>query len=104
MDIEVLTVPGCPHRAETLTRLRAALAATRTAGVVTERVIASLADAAAAGMNGSPTVLVDGRDPFTEGPVEPSLSCRLYRSSGGVEGAPAVGALIEALRVGGEDR
>ena len=98
MEIEVLAVPGCPHRAEALARVRDALTATGAAAVVSERVITSVADATAAGMNGSPTVLVDGRDPFAEGPVEPSLSCRLYRSRAGVEGAPAVGALVDALR------
>ena len=98
MDIEVLTVPGCPHRAETMARLRVALSATRTEGaVVSERVIATEAQAAAAGMNGSPTLLVDGVDLFGVELAEPSVSCRLYPSQAGIEGAPTVDALIDAL-------
>ena len=98
MDIEVLTVPDCPHRAEAMARLRVALAATRTEGaVVSERVIANEAQAAAAGMNGSPTILVDGVDLFPVEPAEPSVSCRLYPSQDGVEAAPTVDALIDAL-------
>ena len=98
MDVEVLTVPDCPHRAETVARLRAALAAARTVGaVVTERVIANGAQADAGGMNGSPTILVDGLDLFGVESTGPSMSCRLYRSQAGIEGAPTVDALIDAL-------
>jgi hypothetical protein len=98
MDIEVLTVPDCPHRAEAMARLRVALFATRTEGVVvSERVIATEAQAAAAGMNGSPTILVDGVDLFGVELAEPSVSCRLYPSQAGIEGAPTVDALIDAL-------
>jgi hypothetical protein len=48
-------------------------------------------------MNGSPTILVDGVDLFAVEQAEPSLSCRLYPSQAGVDGAPAVDALIDAL-------
>jgi alkylmercury lyase len=98
VDIQVLTVPDCPHRAEAMARLRVALAATRTEGaVVSECVIANEAEAAAAGMNGSPTILVDGVDLFAVELAEPSVSCRLYPSKDGVEGAPTVDALVDAL-------
>lgn len=98
MNIELLTVSDCPHRAEALARLRVALAATRTEGaVVSERVIANEAQAAAAGMNGSPTILVDGVDLFAVESAEPSVSCRLYPAKAGVAGAPTVDALIDAL-------
>jgi hypothetical protein len=96
VNIDVLTVADCPHRAETVARLRAALAAAGTVAVVNVRVIADAADAAAAGMHGSPTILVDGCDLFTV-ESEPSLSCRLYPSLAGVEGAPGLDALIDAL-------
>jgi hypothetical protein len=99
MEIEVLTVPACPHRGETLARLREALVASGVVdAVVAERVIANPADAVAAGMRGSPTILVDARDLLPAESGEASLSCRLYHSSAGVEGAPGLEALIEALR------
>jgi hypothetical protein len=103
VEVEVLTVPDCPHRAEAITRVRDALAAAEQVGaVVAERVVATVEEAAAAGMRGSPTILIDGRDPFLSGTDEPSLSCRLYRSAAGVEGAPAITALVEALSVSGD--
>jgi hypothetical protein len=51
-------------------------------------------------MAGSPTILVEGRDLFGADPLEPSISCRLYRSARGVEGAPTVDALVDALTHG----
>jgi hypothetical protein len=49
-------------------------------------------------MHGSPTLLVDGADPFAAPGQVPSLSCRLYRDeSGRAEGAPSVDALRRAI-------
>lgn len=94
----MLTVPGCPHRAEAIARVHDAVTAAGRGGVVmTERVIATVEEAAAAGMRGSPTVLVDGHVPFASGSEGPSVSCRLYRSAAGVEGAPAIDTLVDAL-------
>ncbi len=99
MKIEVLTIPDCPNRSAALDHLREAV---RIAGlsdvVVTERRIDDPDEATSAGMHGSPTILLDGRDPFADGHTEPSLSCRLYRAEGGVDGAPSVAALVDALK------
>ena len=104
VNIDVLTVPDCPNRAPTLERLYEALRSTGTDGaVVTERVIADAAAAAAFGMTGSPTILMDGRDPFAIESAEPSVSCRLYRSAIGIEGAPSLDALIAALSARASD-
>lgn len=46
---------------------------------------------------GSPTVLIDGKDPFdATGPT--GLSCRVYRTDAGLEGAPSVDQLVAALK------
>jgi hypothetical protein len=78
--------------------------------VVRDRVVAGGADAAAAGMRGSPTVLVDGDDVAAgpDGGSGPgSLACRLYPAGGGYEGAPPVevirAALVRAAKRGGAD-
>ena len=42
---------------------------------------------------GSPTVLIDGRDVFATGDEPIGLSCRMYRTSHGLAGAPSVGQL-----------
>jgi hypothetical protein len=97
-EIEVLTVSGCPHRSIALDRVRGALDRVGASQVVvTERVIDDPAIAVAAGMHGSPTVLIDGLDPFAVAGTEASVSCRLYRTHDRVDGAPSVDELVVAL-------
>jgi hypothetical protein len=49
-------------------------------------------------MRGSPTLLLDGIDPFAVAGQRPSLSCRLYRDPDGrADGAPSVDALRNAI-------
>jgi hypothetical protein len=97
MDLTVLAVAGCPHAALMEERLAAALAGGPPA-VVIRRVIADPEEAARAGLHGSPTILVDGLDPFAAPGQEASMSCRLYDDgSGRLEGAPSVGQLRRAL-------
>ena len=98
LDVQVLTVTDCPHRDLTMDRVRQALDRVGARRVrVTERVIDDPADAVVAGMHGSPTVLIGGRDPFGAGQVEASVSCRLYPTAAGFDGAPGVTDLIAAL-------
>jgi hypothetical protein len=50
-------------------------------------------------MCGSPTLLINGVDPFAAPGQLPTLSCRLYPdATGRLEGAPPVAALRQALQ------
>ena len=61
-------------------------------------VIADASEAARAGLHGSPTMLVDGVDPFAAPGQPPSLSCRLYDNAPGLlERAPSVTRLRQVL-------
>ncbi|GGS40514.1 hypothetical protein GCM10010221_43950 [Streptomyces parvus] len=94
--ITVLTVPGCPNAPLALERVAAALAGRAARVELVE--VHDQAQAAGRGMTGSPTILLDGVDPFAPDGAVPSVSCRLYREAGGaVAGAPSVAALREAL-------
>lgn len=95
MRIDLLHVADCPNLVVARERIDLALDRSGLATVVHEVLIDSPEAAERAGMSGSPTILVDGVDPF--GGAEPSLACRLYRSGDVVEGAPPVDALVEAL-------
>jgi hypothetical protein len=100
MQLTLLTVPGCPHADAFGERLAAALAG-RADVVVRRREVADERQAAEAGMHGSPTLLIDGVDPFAGPDQAPSLSCRLYRDEAGrAGGAPSVQALRRALAAG----
>ena len=47
---------------------------------------------------GSPSILIDGVDPFADQAAPVGLSCRIYRTEHGFEGAPSVAALAEVLQ------
>jgi Alkylmercury lyase len=97
MDLTVLAVPGCPHAPVLSDRLTAVLEGR--AGVwVSHQVISDESEAARRGMHGSPTLLIDGVDPFAGRGQAPSMSCRLYRAENGqLSGAPSAGQLRQAI-------
>jgi hypothetical protein len=94
--IDILYVPGCPNLAAARTRVQQAVRVAGLSTVVGEVEILTQADARRFGMHGSPTILIDGQDPFRLAD-EPSLACRLYRTGDIVEGAPSVADLVEVL-------
>jgi hypothetical protein len=97
MELAVLAVPGCPN-APVLEQRLAGLITGRPSVQISRHVVGTAEDAARLGMHGSPTLLIDGRDPFPVPAAGPALACRLYPSDGGrLEGAPAVSALRRAL-------
>ncbi|MEU3552403.1 hypothetical protein [Streptomyces longwoodensis] len=55
------------------------------------------AEAERSGFTGSPTILMNGRDPFAEPGAVPSLACRIYRTPTGPAGAPGLDQLRQAL-------
>ncbi|MFE9609585.1 hypothetical protein [Streptomyces sp. NPDC006012] len=102
MEIEVLVVPDCPHQQLAEERVRQALdAAGLTTTGVTTRVVSDQAEAERSGFTGSPTILIDGRDPFAEPGAAPTLACRMYRTPGGLAGAPDVDQIRRALNDAG---
>lgn len=87
---------GCPNwrtAEERIARVLAELPAVE-ARLLRERV-ETPEDAERLGFRGSPTVLIDGHDPFPAGTI--GLSCRVYRTERGVEGSPSLQQLRRAL-------
>jgi hypothetical protein len=98
--LQVLHVHDCPNLTTMLDRLRES-----TDLPVTTREVGTASAAARAGMNGSPTLLINGRDPFLN-PDHPrrehGLSCRIYRDEHGrVAPAPSVSQLRNAVAAAG---
>ena len=101
MELVLLTVPACPSAAVFEERLAVALAGYPDA-LVRRREVADDQEAARAGMRGSPTLLVNGVDPFAAPGQAPGLSCRIYRDAAGrPASAPTVDALRQALHRAG---
>jgi hypothetical protein len=95
--VTILHITDCPNVAVLQQRLNRVLA-DRTDVQVELRLIDSDEGAAASGMTGSPTLLIDGVDPFASSGQLPSVSCRLYRDErGAVAGAPSFAQLYEVF-------
>ncbi len=100
MKLEILQVPDCPNVVLLEERIAQAVAGEKLDLTITHRVLDDPESAADAGMTGSPTLLLDGEDPFANPGLTPSVSCRLYPGeSGGVDGAPSTAALRAALHL-----
>jgi hypothetical protein len=97
MHLTVLAMPECPNAPVLDDRLGVVLDGR--AGVsVSHQVISDKGEAARWGMRGSPTLLIDGTDPFAEPGQAPSLSCRVYRDEDGeLCGVPSVGQLRQVI-------
>jgi hypothetical protein len=98
MELRLLYVEDCPNWRLADARLREALAGLgEVAATVSYQLVRTPEEAERAGFRGSPTILVNGRDPFAR-PDEPvGLSCRLYLGAQGPEPAPTVEQLRAAL-------
>jgi hypothetical protein len=97
MHLTVLAVPECPNAPVLDDRLAAVLDG-RVGVSVSHQVISDSGEAAKFGMRGSPTLLIDGTDPFAEPGQAPSLSCRVYRREDGeLSGAPSAGQLRRVI-------
>ncbi len=101
VQVELLWFAGCPNWQETEARLRQALPL---AGVDADIALVEVAtgeDAERLRFRGSPTVLLDGLDPFAQESDPVGLSCRVFRTPDGLRGAPTVEQLVAALRGSG---
>lgn len=96
MNLTILAVPDCPNLPLLEQRLHTALA-NRHDITITHHTITTDDQAARHGMHGSPTLLINGTDPFAPPDQPTSLSCRLYHTENGTEGAPSLPALHRAL-------
>ncbi|GAA2028459.1 hypothetical protein GCM10009740_17590 [Terrabacter terrae] len=101
MDVSLLYFDNCPNWKVADQRL-AAVAAQRPDVVVTRQRVETVEEAERLGFHGSPSILVDGVDVFAEPGVGVGLSCRVYRTPTGLEGAPSMEQLRAALGVTGE--
>lgn len=99
MEIELLVVPACPNEAEAAHLLRRALddvglSATRFTTVV----VTGHEEAETLEFTGSPTIRIDGVDPFAVPGRPPGLACRIYRTATGLAGTPDLTALRQVLK------
>ena len=96
MRLTILYVPDCPNVATLQDRLAQVITADDVELAL--RLVDSEELAAELGMTGSPTLLINGVDPFAEPGRSASLSCRLYRDEmDHLAGTPSLTQLRRAL-------
>jgi len=100
LEVELLLVVDCPHEAAAIDAIRHALddvgllgAPFRTRTVTSQQQVDEL------GFTGSPTILINGIDPFAQPRLPPSLACRLYPTPDGPAGIPSLPELRHALQL-----
>ena len=91
VEVTLQYFEGCPNWELVDRRLRQLRVA------VTRQRIDTYKDAVRHGFRGSPTVLVNGADPFHDPDAQIGLSCRVYPDPAGPAGAPSSDDLKEAI-------
>jgi hypothetical protein len=99
IEIRLRYFEGCPHWRLMNDRLHDALRAEGMSDVepILEPV-ETAEDAERLRFIGSPTILVDGRDPFAGAEASFGLTCRVYQTPEGLAGSPTLEQLRAALR------
>jgi hypothetical protein len=97
MDIEIRYFDDCPNWRETDALVRRLVAELGVDAVVGHRLVETVDEAERLGFVGSPTVLVDGVDPFAKPGAPVGLSCRVYRTEVGFAGTPSESQLRVAI-------
>lgn len=102
MEITLQYFDGCPNW-EVLDHRVAQVVDGRADVRVAHQRVETVEDAARLGFHGSPTVLVNGVDPFAEEGAPVGLACRVFRTTAGLAGSPTVDQLREAISGPGSD-
>jgi hypothetical protein len=98
VEVTLLYFDGCPNWEATYRQLTEL--ASELGFDLDRRQVATSEEADQLAFRGSPTVLVDGRDPFSTGDEPVGLTCRIYLTDEGMAGAPTEQQLRDVL-VGG---
>ena len=98
MNITIQYFDGCPHWKLADARVRQVIQQAGRPDVQLEyQLINSPETAEEVGFHGSPTILVDGRDPFVTGGEAIGLSCRVFQTDEGSSGAPTLAQLRRVI-------
>lgn len=98
MRVELLYFTDCPNWTATDERLAEALQALGRKDVtVQRRLIETVEQAEESGFIGSPSIRINGTDPFASGDERVGLACRIYSTPEGLRGSPTTAQLLEVL-------
>ena len=98
MQIQLLYFDGCPHWSVMDERLRLALAVAGRCETIEYLLVETPEAADAHRFAGSPSIRLNGRDPFPTPSGGYGLTCRVYGTPDGPAGAPTVEQVVVAIR------
>jgi hypothetical protein len=96
MNVTLLYFDDCPNWLVADGHLRT-LAAEHPEMVIERRIVNTVEEAEATQFRGSPSIMVDGVDPFADLNTPVGLSCRVYKTPAGLAGSPTLDQLREAI-------
>ena len=96
MNVTLLHFDESPNWLEADQHLRV-LAAEHPDMTIERRLVETVADAETTRFLGSPSIVVDGVDPFADADTPVGLSCRMYRTPDGLAGSPTLDQLRRAI-------
>ena len=100
MDVTLLYFDDCANWTDTDRHLEA-LATELGNLVITHHLVDTPEEAERTSFRGSPSVIVDGVDPFADPDAPVGLSCRVYQTPDGPAGSPTIDQLRAVLTAGG---
>ncbi len=99
MEISLLYFDDCPNWHDTDAHLRTLQAEVPDLRV-TRRIVDTPEEAERTRFRGSPSILIDGVDPFADADAPVGLSCRIYQTPDGPAGSPTLDQLRTVLNAG----
>lgn len=97
MEIEIRYFDGCPNWRQTQELVAKVVSHLGIDAEVSLVPVESPEQAERLEFRGSPTVMVDGVDPWANPDAPVGLSCRVYRTESGFSGSPSEAQLREAI-------
>ena len=99
VDVTLLCFDDCPNWREADAHLRT-LEREHPELHVTRHIVDTPEEAERTRFRGSPSILIDGVDPFADADAPVGLSCRMYQTPDGPAGSPTLDQLREVLAGG----
>jgi len=99
MTITLQYFESCPNWKVTDERVRAVIAEHGLDADIRYQLVESPEEAERVSFHGSPTLLVDGADPFATEDTQVGFACRTFFTDTGPAEAPSVNQIAEALGV-----
>jgi hypothetical protein len=97
MEIAIQHFNDCPNWLEAAEHVQRAVEHVDTEVTVRLEIVNTPPRAEEVRFRGSPTILIDGTDPFTEPDAPVGLSCRIYTTPSGMAGSPTTEQLVDLL-------